>query len=61
MPRESKAIGTASKKRGIRNEQVGFLFAIDDSDRTLEEIAGLGSESVDNLLPFKDRFQVFPF
>ncbi len=57
MPRKSKVRGTASKKRGISNEQVGVFSAIDAFDRTLVEIAGLGPESLENLLPFKERFE----
>ena len=55
MPRKSKKRGSASTKRGISNEQVGVFTAFDDVDRTLIEIAGLGPESLEKLLPYKER------
>lgn len=57
MPRTSKKRGTGSTKRGISNELVGVFTAIDAMDRTLIEIAGVGPESLEKLLPFKGRFE----
>lgn len=55
MPRMSKK-RTSSAKRGLSNHKVCIFTAIDDCDRSLIEIAGLGPENIEMLLQFKDRF-----
>src|SRR5690606_26575558 len=56
MPRLSKK-RTSSAKRGVSNHKVCILTAVDDTDRTLIEIAGLGPENIGMLLQFKERFE----
>ena len=55
MPRFSKK-RTNSAKRGTSNHKVCVFTAVDDLDHTLIEIAGIGPESIDKLMPFKTRF-----
>lgn len=56
MPRLSKK-RTSSAKRGVSNHKVCILTAVDETDRTLIEIAGLGPENKEMLLQFKERFE----
>jgi transposase-like protein len=57
MPRASKKNGNGKSKRGISNHKVCVFKAVDDNDNSLVEIAGLGPESIEMLMPFKDRFE----
>jgi transposase-like protein len=56
MPRYSKRNGNGSSKRGTSNHKVCVLTALDDKDNSLIEITGLGPESIEKLIVFKERF-----
>lgn len=56
MPRRSKKRRSSGKK-GLSNHKVCVMVAVDEYDQLLIEVAGLGPESREMLLQFKNRFK----
>ena len=56
MPRHSKKRGNTSAYSGISGHKICLVTAIDENDNMLFQIAGLGSESLDKYMKFKDYF-----
>ena len=56
MPREFKKRGKTSAFSGISNHKVCLVTAIDEFDNILFQVAGLGPESLDKYMKYKDYF-----
>ncbi len=57
MPRFSKKRGGTSAYSGISHHKICLVTAIDENDNILYRISGLGSESLDKYMKFKDFFE----
>ena len=57
MPRYSKKRGNKAAFSGISHHKICLITAVDENDNMLFRIAGLGPESIDKYLLFKDCFK----
>lgn len=56
MPRYSKKRGGTSAYSGVSHHKICLVTAIDENDNALFRISGLGSESLDKYMKYKDYF-----
>ena len=57
MPRHSKKRGNKAAFSGISHHKICLITSVDENDNMLFRIAGLGPESIDKYLLFKDCFK----
>lgn len=57
MPRYSKKRGGTSAYSGISHHKICLVTAVDENDNILYRVSGLGSESLDKYMKYKDFFE----